>query len=62
MKKTAEISNQNLVRNSDAYISSGGKINPDSEFFGLLTLESERKNLIELLNFRFVFQCLDATL
>ena len=32
MKKVAEISNQNLVRNSDAYISSGGKIDPDNEF------------------------------
>ena len=32
MKKVAEISNQNLVRNSDAYISSGGKIDSDSEF------------------------------
>ena len=33
MKKVAEISNQNLVRNSDAYISSGGKIDPDNEFY-----------------------------
>ena len=32
MKKIAEISNQNLVQNSDAYISNGGKIDPDSEF------------------------------
>ena len=32
MKKVAEISNKSLVRNSDAYISSGGKIDPDSEF------------------------------
>ena len=32
MKKTAEISNQNLVRNSDAYLSSGGKVDPDNEF------------------------------
>ena len=28
MKKIAEVSNQNLVRNSDAYISNGGKIDP----------------------------------
>ena len=27
----AEASNQNLVRNSDAYISNGGKIDPDNE-------------------------------
>ena len=32
MKKIAEVSNQNLVRNSDAYISNGGKIDPDNEF------------------------------
>ena len=32
MKNVAEISNQNLVRNSDAYISSGGKSDPDNEF------------------------------
>ena len=32
MKKIAEISNQNLVRNSDAYLSSSGKVDPDNEF------------------------------
>ena len=32
MKKIAEVSNQNLVRNSDTYISNGGKIDPDNEF------------------------------
>ena len=32
MKKVAEISNQNLVCNSDAYISSGEKIDPDKDF------------------------------
>ena len=32
MKKIAEISNQNLVRNSDAYLSSDGKVDPDNEF------------------------------
>ena len=32
MKKIAEISNQNLVRNSDADDSSGGKVDPDNEF------------------------------
>ena len=32
MKKIAETSKQNLVRNSDAYISNGGKIDPDNEF------------------------------
>ena len=32
MKKIAETSNQNLVQNSDTYISSGGKIDPDKKF------------------------------
>ena len=32
MKKVTAIPNQNLVRNSDAYISSGGKIDPGDEF------------------------------
>ena len=32
MKKIAETLNQNLVRNSDTYISNGGKIDPDNEF------------------------------
>ena len=30
MKKIAEVSNQNLVRNYDAFISSGGKVDPDN--------------------------------
>ena len=29
MRKIAEVSDQNLVRNFDAYISSGGKVDPD---------------------------------
>ena len=32
MKKIAEISNQNLVRNSDAYLSSRGKVDPGNDF------------------------------
>ena len=31
MKKIADISNQNLVQNSDAYISNGGKVDPENE-------------------------------
>ena len=31
MKKVSEISNQNVVRNSDAYISNGGKMDPHNE-------------------------------
>ena len=32
MKKIADLSNQNLVRNSDAYISNGGKVDSEKEF------------------------------
>ena len=32
MKEIAEISNQNLIRISDAYLSREGKIDPDNEF------------------------------
>ena len=32
MKKVAEISNQNIIRNFDAFISSGEKTDPDNEF------------------------------
>ena len=32
VKKIAEVSNQNLVTNSNAFISSGGKIDPYNEF------------------------------
>ena len=32
MKKMAELCNQNLIRNSDAYLARGGKTNPDNVF------------------------------
>ena len=32
MKKVAEISNHNIVRNSDAYMANGEQIDPDNEF------------------------------
>ena len=32
MKKIAEVSDQNLIRNSDAYLSKGAKIDRDNEF------------------------------
>ena len=32
MKNIADISNQSLVRNSDAYISNGGKVDQENEF------------------------------
>ena len=31
-KKVAEVSNQNLIRNSDAYLAKGGKTDPDNDF------------------------------
>ena len=32
MRKIAEVLNQNLIRNWDAYLSRGGKTDPDREF------------------------------
>ena len=32
MKKVAELSNQNLVRNSDAFMSRGGKVDTEKQF------------------------------
>ena len=32
MKKSAELSNQNIIRNSDSFISKGGKVDADKEF------------------------------
>ena len=32
MKSVVETSNNNLTKNSDAYLSSGGKIDPNSDF------------------------------
>ena len=32
MKKVGELSNQNLVRSSDAFMSKGGKVDTDKEF------------------------------
>ena len=40
MKKIAEVSNQNLVRNSDTYISNGEKIDQMTSFLGLMVLIS----------------------
>ena len=45
MKSVAETSNNNLTRNSDAYLSSGGKTDPNSEFTWINNahLEAEQK-------------------
>ena len=32
MKKMAEVSNQNLIRNSDTYLARGRKTDPDNPF------------------------------
>ena len=32
MKKMAEVSNQNLIKNSDAYLARGGETDPDNDF------------------------------
>ena len=43
MKKIAEISNQNLVWNADAYISNSRKIDPDNEFSWIDESYKQRK-------------------
>ena len=44
MKKIAQILNENLVRNSDAYLSRGGKVDPDNDgFHGLMILIRKEK-------------------
>ena len=44
MKKIAELSNQNLVRNSDAYISNSRKIDPDYNFSWIDDTYKQGKN------------------
>ena len=48
MRKIAEISNQNLVRNSDAYLSSGGNVDPDNEFSWVDDSYKKRKDKFQL--------------
>ena len=48
MKKIAEVSNQNLVRTSDAYISNGEKIDPDNEFSWTDDSYKQRKDKFQL--------------
>ena len=45
MKSVAETSDNNLTRNSDAYLGSGGKIDPNSDFTCINNahLEAEEK-------------------
>ena len=51
MEKITEVSNKNLIRNSDAYISNGEKSIEITSFLGL----RKRQVSIELLNFRLEF-------
>ena len=48
IKKIAEVSNQNLVGNSDAYISNGGKIDPDNEFSWIDDSYKQEKDKFQL--------------
>ena len=48
MKKIAEVSNQNLVRNSDAYITCRGKIDPENEFSSINNSYKESKQKFPL--------------
>ena len=48
MKKVAEVSNQNLVRNSDTYISNGGKIDPHNKFSWIDDSYNQEKDRFQL--------------
>ena len=64
IKKVTEISNQNFVRNSDAYISNGGIIDPDNEFSWINDSYKQGKEKFQLSYqlFRFEFQLLELSL
>ena len=48
MKTIAEVSNQNIVRNSDAYITCGGKIDSENEFSWINNSYKESKQKFQL--------------
>ena len=48
MKKIAEVSSQNLVQNSDGYISNGVKIDPDNEFSWIDDSYKQGKDIFQL--------------
>ena len=48
MKRVAEISNNNLVRNSDAYLSNGGQLESDNEFFWINSSYKEGREKFQL--------------
>ena len=52
MKKMAEVSNQNLIRNSDAYLVRGGKSIQTMTFSGLtILINTPNKNFNWVINF-----------
>ena len=51
MKRVAEISNLNIVRNSDTYMAGVGQINPDNEFYWIVTRTRKGKK-----NFNWVIK------
>ena len=48
MKKIAETSNNNLVRNSNAFIASGGKSDPTSKFEWVDSAMEETQNKFQM--------------
>ena len=48
MRKVAEISNHNIVRNSDAYMTNGGQIDRDNEFSWIDNSYKEGKEKFQL--------------
>ena len=48
MKRVVEISNHNIVRNSDAYMACGGQIDPDNDFFWIDNSYKEEKEKFQL--------------
>ena len=48
MKRVAKISNNNLVRNSDAYLSNGGQLDPDNKFFWINSSYKEGREKFQL--------------
>ena len=48
MKKVAETSNNNLVRNSNAFLASGGKVDPSSQFEWIDNSREETQGKFEM--------------
>ena len=48
MKRVVEISNNNLVRNSDAYLSNGCQVEPDNEFSWIDNSHKEGREKFQL--------------